>query len=153
MKKLLILAMLTAASFSAFCQGNENDAVKKTIANMFDAMKAGDTVNMKNQLADKFLFYYVNPKKDTTGNIVVLNNSAFFKAVEAAEGGHLDERIVNYDDVNIGNGIAMVWASYKFYIGTKFHHCGVDVFHLLKTEHGWRVVSIFYTVKAGNCPD
>ena len=153
MKKLLIVALLISASFTALCQGNETDAVKKTISNMFDAMRAGDTTNLKNQLADRFLLYYANPKKDTTGNVIIVNTSEFLKGVEAAAGGHWDEKIVNYNDVNVSNGIAMVWASYKFYLGEKFHHCGIDVFQLLKTERGWKIVSVFYTIKTGNCPD
>jgi hypothetical protein len=153
MKKVLTIFLFAISSLTAFCQGSESDAVKKTIANMFDAMRAGDTVNLKTTLADRFLMYHVNPAKDTTGNIVIDSNAEFFKGVEAARGGHWDERITNYDDVNIAHDVAMVWASYKFYTGSKFDHCGIEIIQLIKTERGWRVVSVFYTVKTGNCPD
>ena len=153
MKKLLILAFLATASLTALCQGNETDAVKKTINNMFDYMREGDTTNLRNLLADRFLMYYVNPKKDTTGNIITVSTPDFLKGVERAAGGHWNKKTVNYNDVNVSNGIAMVWASYKFYLGEKFDHCGINTFQLLKTERGWRIVSVFYTIRTGNCPD
>jgi len=57
-------------------------------------MRAGDTTNLKNQLADRFLLYYANPKKDTTGNVIVVNTSEFLKGVEAAAGGALNRGVI-----------------------------------------------------------
>ena len=152
MKKLLTFCLLMSCSCIAFCQ-NESDNVKKTISTLFDAMRNGDTINFKNELAGKLIIYYVNPKTDTLGKVIVVNPSDYLRQIEAASGGHWDERITNYDDVNVSHDIAMVWASYKFYIGNKFDHCGIDVIQLVRTDNGWRVVSIFCTIKSGNCPD
>ena len=63
-----------------------------------------------------------------------------------------DER-VTFKDININNNIATVWAPYKFYLGEKFSHCGIDVFQLMKTANGWKIVSVYYDVRKGNCPE
>jgi len=36
--------------------------------------------------------------------------------------------------------LAQVWASYAFYRGNTFNHCGVDALHLFKVEDGqWHI--------------
>jgi hypothetical protein len=47
--------------------------------------------------------------------------------------------------------MASVWAPYKFYLGDKFSHCGVDVFQLMKTGDGWKIIYIVDTRRKGDC--
>lgn len=42
-----------------------------------------------------------------------------------------DERIT-FDIVKIDGGLATFWAPYKFYLGERLNHCGVDSFQLVK---------------------
>ena len=48
-------------------------------------------------------------------------------------------------------GIAVLWAKYRFFINDKFSHCGVDAFSLMKTDKGWKIASIIYTVEKKGC--
>ena len=61
-----------------------------------------------------------------------------------------DERIV-YDTIKIDGDLACVWAPYKFYLGDQFSHCGVDVFQLMRTADGWKVIYIGDTKRKDNC--
>ena len=50
-------------------------------------------------------------------------------------------------EVRISGPLAMVWLPYDFYTNGEWSHCGVDVFTLLRTEAGWRISSLAYSVE------
>jgi ketosteroid isomerase-like protein len=43
--------------------------------------------------------------------------------------------------------LATVWTPYDFHRNGRFSHSGTDVFTLVKTSEGWRIVSLVYTVE------
>lgn len=48
--------------------------------------------------------------------------------------------------VRLEGRIAMVWASYEFHRNGQLSHTGIDVFVLLKTDDGWKISSLAYSV-------
>ena len=58
----------------------------------------------------------------------------------------MEERIWD-PEVRVDCGVAIAWAPYDVYIDRTFSHCGHDAFQLLRTDRGWRLVSIVYTVE------
>ena len=154
-KLLLLLSLLSICSFHAFSQAkeNENDLIKKTIGNLLESMHQGDTTALQDLFADKVLVLHVNSVSDTTSNVTTENSADYLKQVGAFRKEPWDMQIVRYDDMNVGNGIAVVWASYKFYIGKKFDHCGITVFQMIKRKNHWKFISVFYSIKTGNCPE
>lgn len=152
MKKLAILSSLLFLSLSAFCQVDDGTAVKKVINNMFDAMRNADTIGLKNTFADGMTLRSIQPIKNKPDSLIITSAAEFVNIIGAPHKEMYDERIT-FGEVSIDNSLATVWAPYKFYIGKKFSHCGIDVFQLMKTGTGWKIVSIFYNVRTGNCPD
>jgi hypothetical protein len=144
--------MFIALSSSAFCQVSENDAVKKVINTLFDSMRSGDTVQLRSTLADGAIIQVIRSKKDNADMLVTEKANELIKTVGMPHNDVYDEK-VTFNGINISNNIATVWAPYKFYLGKKFSHCGIDVFQLMKTVNGWKIVSIFYDVRTGNCPE
>jgi len=61
------------------------------------------------------------------------------------------KEIMSNPKVLIHNGIAVLWADYKFYVNGKFSHCGVDAFSLIKIDNNWKIASIIYTVEKSSC--
>jgi len=55
--------------------------------------------------------------------------------------------------VLIHKEIAVVWTKYDFHREGKFSHCGVDAFNLIKTQEGWKISGIFYTVEKEGCEE
>lgn len=49
-------------------------------------------------------------------------------------------------EVRVSGPIAMVWLPYDFYLDGKWSHCGVDVFTLVKSEAGWRIATMGWSV-------
>jgi hypothetical protein len=61
-----------------------------------------------------------------------------------------DERLRN-PVVQVDGGLASVWAEYHFYVGTRFSHCGVDTFHLVRTTEGWKIIDLADTRRKDGC--
>ncbi len=50
-------------------------------------------------------------------------------------------------EVRVSGPLAMVWFPYDFYLDGKWSHCGVDAFTLLKSEQGWRIATLVWSVQ------
>lgn len=150
MKKILLLNLLLIVSTGLFAQPTATDSVKQTVNTMFDAMRKGDSTLLKSAFAKDVLLQSVSYDKD--GKPVIASESA--KVFEASIGTPhsfiYDERIF-FDAIKVDDNLASVWAPYKFYLGDKFLHCGVDVFQLMRTTDGWKIIYIVDTRRKDNC--
>jgi hypothetical protein len=149
MKKLLIIPFLSIA-INVFAPQSATDAIKQTINTMFEAMKKGDTILLRPVFSKDMVLQSVSTNKE--GKTVLTTDKAddFVKIVGTPHALTYDERIV-YGDIKIDGDLASVWAPYKFYLGDKFNHCGVDVFQLMKTTDGWKIIYIVDTRRKDNC--
>lgn len=150
MKKLIILLFIVANCTVAHAQQSTADAVKQTVNNMFKAMRTGDSTLLRSTFAKGIVFHSVENKKDGTTLLATEDPNDFIKAVGTPHKGVWDERIV-ITDAKIDGDLASVWAPYKFYLDDKFSHCGVDVFQLMKTAAGWKIIYIVDTRRKGDC--
>lgn len=151
MKKLILILFIIGASCSfALAQQAATDAVKLTVNNMFKAMRTGDSTLLRSTFAKGVVFHSVENKKDGSTALAVENADDFIKTVGTPHKGVWDERIV-IADLKIDGDLASVWAPYKFYLDDKFSHCGVDVFQLMKTAAGWKIIYIVDTRRKYNC--
>jgi hypothetical protein len=140
--------VLTVITVNAYAQKDET-AVKQVINNLFNAMKNGDTARIRN------VFYYSpllqTVTKNQNGKTVILTEplDSFLTAVGQPHQEVYDERI-NFDIIRIDEDLAMVWAPYKFYLGNRLHHCGVDVFQLVREPGQWKILYLVDT-RRKNC--
>ena len=151
MKKLTLVILLSLISCVAWCQQSETEAVKKVVNTMFEAMRKGDSSLLKSTFHKSMVLHSVGVRN---GASVLSVESAddFAKAIGVPHKGIYNERIV-FGDIKIDGSLASVWAPYKFYLDDKFSHCGVDVFQLMKTSEGWKIIYIADTRRKDNCPD
>jgi len=150
--KKLILAVFILLSFQSFAQQTEPDAIKQTINTMFNAMRKGDSTMLRSTFAKGIAFHSVANKKDGSTALEIENPDDFVKMVGTPHKGVYDER-VTFSDIKIDGPLASVWAPYKFYLDDKYSHCGVDVFQLMKTADGWKIIYIVDTRRKDNCPE
>lgn len=54
-------------------------------------------------------------------------------------------------EVKVHGRIAMAWVPYTLNINQQFNHCGIDVFTFFKTNEGWKIVSLDYSVEPSVC--
>jgi len=152
MKKVLAICFLLLASAHLFAQQTATDSVKQTINILFDAMRKGDSTLLKSTLTKDMILQSVSNDKDGKATLTNESGSNFAKAIGTPHAAVYDERIV-FGVVKVDGSLASVWAPYKFYLGDKFSHCGVDVFELMKTPDGWKIIYAVDTRRTGNCPD
>jgi preprotein translocase subunit YajC len=152
MKKIFFLSIILFASFKTFAQQTDKEAVKQTINTMFDAMRKGDSTMLRSAFHKNIVFEGVANKKDGTVELEMENHNDFIKAVGTPHKEIWDEQIT-FSDIKIDGDLASVWTPYKFYLGKTFSHCGVDVFQLMRTATGWKIIYVVDTRRKGNCPE
>jgi hypothetical protein len=75
---------------------------------------------------------------------------AFITAVTKPHKEIYDERIT-FDVVKTDGVLATAWTPYKFYVGEKFSHCGVNSFQLVKLDGNWKIQFIIDTRRKQPC--
>lgn len=152
MRKILIILIFTISNITAYCQQTETDAVKKTVNTMFDAMRKGDSTLLKSVFSKDMVLQSISNNKEGKAILSTEKADGFIKAIGTPHSAVYDERIT-FGDIKIDGDLASVWAPYKFYLGDKFSHCGVDVFQLMKTTDGWKIIYIVDTRRKDNCAE
>jgi ketosteroid isomerase-like protein len=150
MRKVLLTLILVTGFHLAYCQQSATDAVKQSINTLFDAMRKGDSTLLKSVFAKDMVLQSISTNKDGKAAITTDSGNDFAKIIGTPHTGIYDERIT-FGDIKIDGDLASVWAPYKFYLGDKFSHCGVDVFSLMKTTDGWKIIYIVDTRRKDNC--
>lgn len=56
-------------------------------------------------------------------------------------------------DVKIFGDLALVYGRYVFFIDGKISHCGVNAFHLVRTDAGWRIAGASTTIEPQGCTE
>jgi len=150
MKGSVIFALfLVCFGLQAFAQNGEENAIKKAINNLFEGMKAGDTTLVGSAFAPGAVMQTI---VDKDGKVKVRTESVsdFVKFIGTPHVEKYDERIV-FTKILTDGPLAAVWTDYKFYIGDKFSHCGVNSFQLVKGDKGWQIVYIIDTRRKDKC--
>ena len=152
MKKIILFFLLLNYG-SLISQNNlEERAVKATIDQLFDGMRAGDSTMVRSTFHPsarlQSAFY------DQEGNPVLREGSIdrFVGAVGTPHDDVWDEKIWSFD-VHIDGNLATAWTDYTFYLGAEMSHCGVNAFHLFKSKSGWKITQITDTRRKENCQE
>jgi len=56
-------------------------------------------------------------------------------------------------EVKVDGDVALVWGRYVFFVEGKISHCGLNAFHLVRTDAGWKIGGIASTIDAGACTE
>ena len=152
MKNLWIL-LLWLASFTLCGQvPSEERLVREPIDRLFNGMHEGDSSVVHSAFAVNVTMATIY--KDKNGAPMIRNESGikdFLKAVGTPHSEKWSEPIWNLV-IQVDVNFAQAWASYAFYAGNKFSHCGVDAFHLFKGADGkWKIFHLADTRQKEGC--
>jgi hypothetical protein len=144
-----IFIILTFIGTAAFAQ-NDETAVTQTVNRLFEGMKKTDTAMIRSAFSSSPILQTIVKSKE--GKTLVESEflDSFLVAIGKPHAEVYDERIV-FDVVKIDGELAMVWAPYKFYLGDKFSHCGVDAFQLVKIDAEWKIQYLIDTRRRQGC--
>ena len=152
MKKGVIFAVfLISFGLQAFAQNNEENAIKKAVNNLFTGMKTSDSTLTRSAFATGALMQTIAVKEGKV-NVRTESVNDFIKFTGTPHKEQYDERIV-FTKILIDGPLASVWTDYKFYLGDKFSHCGVNSFQLVKGDKGWQIVYIIDTRRKDGCKE
>lgn len=129
---------------------NEEVAVKATINLLFDGMRKSDTTLLKKAFAANNIMQTIVKTKDGKAMVRTESLANFIKSVGTPHNEIYDERIV-FTKILIDDNLASVWTDYKFYVGEKFSHCGVNSFQLFKSDDGWKIIYLIDTRRKDKC--
>jgi hypothetical protein len=150
MKKLLVLSIAVITFNCSFAQTAE-DSVKQIVNQMFVAMKNSDVSLFKASFTDSAFLQTISTDR-ITGKMKIKNEdiNAFAQMVGQLPKDSADERIT-FDVVKIDGDLASVWTPYQFYFGSRFSHCGVNSFQVVRLNGVWKIHYIIDTRRKDNC--
>lgn len=151
MKKSLLLAalLLSSASLALAAPADpapDKAAVLAVVQKFFDAMQARDAVGIAAVWQPNAQFAIGAPRQDgyaTKQETIEQLTASLMKSPV----GWL-ERMWN-PTVLLDDRLAVVWARYDFHVGDQFTHNGTDCYTLLRTDSGWKIVGLAFTVEPG----
>jgi hypothetical protein len=147
---IIALGCLSAMRLNAQ-SSSEEAAVTDAINKMFKAMELGDSAMLHSVFAKKWTDGTITRNKE--GNVVLIRHDSpkgFLEAVGTPHKEVWHEEIWNLK-VQIDGDFAQAWCDYAFYADKNFSHCGVDAFHLVKEQSGWKIFHIADTRRKQGC--
>jgi hypothetical protein len=148
---LISLLIFSKISHAQSIQGSaDTAAIKQTINTFIDAMRKGDSTLLRSTFPNGMILQMISNDKDGKAILSTKDVNNFVKTIGTSNAGVYDERIV-YGAIKIDGSLASIWTPYKVYHVDQFSHCGVNVFQLMKTAEGWKVIYIVVTRRTDNC--
>jgi ketosteroid isomerase-like protein len=153
MKKLIFLVSIIAIfAVSAFAQ--KADDTKDALAvvnNMFAEMAAHNPAGIVALYTKEAQLAAAIKTKDGKSVIRSFPVEAFSKNF-AEKKNELKEDMYA-PEVKIFGDLALVWGRYVFFIDGKVAHCGVNAFHLVRTDAGWKIANASTTIEPQGCTE
>lgn len=144
------LALLTLVALPARAQEpgpDDRTAVLAVVAEFFDAMTAADSARTVAIMLRDGMNYGIRP--DPSYSLFSMPTAEYIASLPGRE-GRIVERI--WDPTVLLHGpLAVVWAPYDIYGDGEFLHCGVDAFTLLRTDAGWKIANVAFTMEPTGC--
>jgi hypothetical protein len=149
--KILFTLVLLLCSVYAFSQSNDttgHGGVIVVINKFFLALENKDTILYKSIVRPDGQIWTVRRLNDTAKTS--MRNFSADKVGLVNMNAVIEEKPLNIE-IMVHNDIAVAWVPYTLSLSGKFSHCGVDVFTLLKTIHGWQIINLTYSLEPDAC--
>lgn len=150
MRRLALALVLSAAVTPGLAAQSaaDEDAVAQVVTDLFVHMKQGDAEAMAG-LMHEDVRLVSTAVRDGVPLARVVGVDGWLQNVGNSE-RELDEQI--YDtEVRVSGSLAMVWTKYDLFVDGVHSHCGVDLFDLVLTDDGWKIIGIADTRSSEGC--
>jgi hypothetical protein len=128
----------------------EKEAVLAPVLTLFKGMLARDSALAATTFYPVATLATVSVDKSGVPTVRRESVANYMKAIASPRTEVWDERIWD-PEVRVNGHLAQVWTPYGFFIDNKLHHCGVDAFHLIRTDKGWKIFHVADTRQAEGC--
>ena len=144
--RFLTAFLMLALLVPLFAQSSEEKDAVAAVQKLFNAMTAHDATVMRSTMLPEARLFSVREQRAPTSR----SGEEFATQIGAVKNDLL-ERFTGLPTVSIRGRMAQVWGEYEFLEDGKFTHCGVDSVSLFKTDDGWKIATILYTVETTGC--
>ena len=145
---ILAATLLSIPAARATAQDDPEAGPVAAVQALFDAMAARDGDAIRDLLTEGAVF---TATEDTEDGVEVRESTGEDFAASVGEAGPaLLERMWD-PQVMVEGPVAVVWTPYDFHVDGRFSHCGIDAVNLVRSDDGWKISSIAYTVETERC--
>ena len=151
-KTALIFAFIALFAVSAFAQKTDDSKNALSVVNkMFDEMAAHNPAGIVALYTKEAVLAAAIKTKEGKSVIKSFPVETFSKNF-AEKKNEIKE--VQYDsEVKVFGDLALVYGRYVFFVDNKVSHCGVNAFHLVRTDTGWLIANASTTIEPQGCTD
>ena len=155
MKKTILLLFLFFTTNLTFAQLEEENALKNVVLQLFEGIQKHDSTLLKNVFHTSARIQVIGVHRLTGKNAITTENEIdkFIKQICRNSINISMREVPKSFEYRIDNQLATVWTPYEFYIkefptvDEHLSHRGVDSFQLYKTDEGWKILSLVYTIR------
>ena len=140
----LVMPQTIPTATAAEATAGERESVIEVVQTFFDTMAAKDAEGARSTLLADGQYYAV---RDDPGGLVVRRRTHEEYLTGIATGKDRPLERMWDATVMVHDRIAMVWTPYDFHRNGKFSHSGVDVFTVIRTDGGWKIAGVVFTVE------
>jgi len=150
--RLVVLAaafVTLAPSVPASAQATARDSVLAPVQRVFDAMRARDTVGLREVFDSTARL--IGTRESANTPIRSRTPTQFLTSIMTTPADQTSDERMFDPEVRIDGRLAQVWTYYTFRAGTRFTHCGIDAVTLVRSEATWKIVSFAWSVRTTDC--
>lgn len=145
---LLAVQIFAAAQTTTSTAKADEQSTAAIPDKLFAAMKEKNAEAIRAVFTAEGQLFAIDKPRDGKGlsKTRVFTADAFAKTISEAKGGEFIEKMSS-KEIKISGDLALVSGRYTFYVGDKFSHCGMNTFHLVRTETGWKIANAASTLE------
>ena len=147
---LIMLVMLMPITTVMADETEDHKAVIQLLDDFFDAIKAREFERMRTMMTPDGILYGYREATDGL-QVVRRTHTEFIDSLASAE-ARMVERIWA-PEVMLEGRLATVWTPYDVYRDGVFSHCGINNFSMLKTDDGWVIAGVVYSMQLDDCEE
>ncbi len=153
MKKIILIVIFTL-SISIAVSAQKADDAKDALAvvnKMFDMMAAHNPAEIVALHTAEAQLVALSKNKEGKTVIRTFKAADFSKFFAEKKSEILEDMYA--PKVEISGDFAQIYGRYVFYVNNKISHCGVNAFHLVRTDAGWRIAGASSTMEPQGCTE
>lgn len=151
-KNLIITLFILAISISTFAQKADDAKDALAVVNkMFTEMANHNPAAIAALYTKDSNLTAIIRRKDGKNAIVAFTGEAFSK--NFAEKKNEIREDMYAPETKVFGDLAVVYGRYVFFVDGKISHCGVNAFHLVRTDAGWKIANASSTIDPTSCTE
>lgn len=146
---LFIFTSIYALSLNA--QNSNNENVKATIVQFFEAFHKQDTTALKEMTKGNISMHSISVNKDGETTLSETDYFQFVKNIASIPKDKIFEEKIFDFIIKVDGNMAHAWVPYEFWYQETLSHCGVNSFQLIKEEDNWQIIYLVDSRRREGC--